>query len=162
RLAKSSGLLRDALRVLASELDLDRFLQHMLRSTAQMLDAHSAGLMLFDPETGRVEPYLNVYTGAWGVSEHPPVDPLSVALQDNQSFAGLRAVFQRPISYVYDDIKEMKEWPEGIRDVLIGLGIRSFVSLPLIVADRVLGRFVVRFSDHRAVGAEDMELLHAL
>jgi signal transduction histidine kinase len=42
------------------------------------------------------------------------------------------------------------------------LGVRSVISLPLVAADHVIARFIVRFREQRALAAEELELLHAI
>jgi signal transduction histidine kinase len=162
-LAKTGGLLRDASRVLASQLDLDRFLEHILRATTQLLGAHSVGLVLFDWQTGRIEPHLNFYSSDLTGSVRPSHDPLALALQESQDSRVMQALFEQTTPVVVPDLEEVAHyWPERVLQVLRELGVRSVISLPLVAADHVLARFIVRFAEKRSLAAEELELLHAI
>lgn len=162
-LAKTGGLLRDALRVLASQLDLDRFLEHILRATTQLLGAHSVGLVLFDWQTGRIEPHLNFYSADLTGSVQPSHDPLALALQESQDMRALQGLFEQKTPVVVPDLDEVAHyWPKRVLKVLRELGVRSVISLPLVAADHVLARFIVRFREKRLLAAEELELLHAI
>jgi signal transduction histidine kinase len=135
---------------LTSDLDLDRVLDTLVRSTARALGGKACSLRLLDPDTGLLR--LVAVTGlSDAYLAKGDVDPQQSPV-DREVLAGKTVA-------VEDVVKGgLLQYPEeAVRE-----GIRSVLCAPLTVRDRTIG--VLRFysADVRQFGPEDQDFLATL
>ncbi len=135
---------------LTSDLDLDRVLDTLVRSTARALGGKACSLRLLDPDThmlrlAAVTGLSEAYLAKGDVNpEHSPMD--------REVLAG------RTVAIADVDAGGLLQYPEEARRE----GIRSVLCAPLTVRDRTIG--VLRFysEDVRQFGSEDQDFLATL
>jgi signal transduction histidine kinase len=163
KLTVANALLRETSERLGAVEDLDIFLGRVLLAICEATGGHSASLWLVDPqdpthyrlhhvvEDGRVV--------AGAQSSHPQRETGST-LEDRARFD--------PHGYgpgakpVQIDVATGGGLHPNQRAYLLGMGVRSLVSVPLVLGDRSLGDFFIRLTDDRRLVGEDLDLVQAL
>lgn len=161
-LAKANSVLQESLAVLASQPELDRFLEHVLAAIAEPLHAHSSVLLLIDESSGTIRPHLSYRNGVIQTAEELGTSGLARALEACRGDPAFKAEFESAVPHVYTDVSSTDRLPEGLRRALVALGAQSAISIPVRVGERVLARFAVRFDREHVPVPGELELLQAL
>lgn len=161
-LANANSVLQESLAVLASQPELDRFLEHVLAAIAEPLHAHSCVLLLLDEASGSIRLHLSYREGVIQTAEELDASSIARSLEASRGDPAFRAEFESPVSHVYVDVSSTDRLPEGIRQSLVAIGARSAISIPVLVGERLLGRFAVRFDHQHEPLPGELELLQAL
>ncbi|MDB6039411.1 MAG: domain S-box protein, partial [Verrucomicrobiales bacterium] len=151
--------LTKTLDALALETEPDKFLEHLLRTIAMQLGAHSCGVW-------RVQENSNLLAFAFAFENSNlimksdsvlgPVSP-SLRIEDVWPWP---EVFRTRRAYVLEDIREGPSFPW--RDHVLALGVVTILVVPMLIAGRVEGVIGIRFTERRKFRSEEIELAQAL
>ncbi|HEX4119691.1 MAG TPA: GAF domain-containing protein [Verrucomicrobiae bacterium] len=147
------------LDVISTESALDKLVEHVLRTVAKQLGAHSSSVWLKDEsremmvfefalEAGKLKTKNDAALAA--ISPTSPADAFWPWPEVNRT--------GRP--YVIEDVREGPDIPW--RDHLLAQGIITILVVPLLVAGKVAGVMGIRFTHKRIFRPEEMELSQAL
>lgn len=138
--AQTRMLIR-SLGILAAESNLDKFLGHVLKVTVQQLDCVGGTLWFPDPLTGHIRlhlEYLDARIIPTSESQHPAVlQPLPVGGRGVSTFPT-----DRPETYVLSD--EVAGMPEENRAYINSLGVRTLLTVPMLLGRQTMGWICVR------------------
>ena len=146
-----SEMLIQSLNFLAAESNLDKFLGHVLKVTVQQLRGVGGTLWFPDPLTRSTRLYLE-YLDARIIpaaeSHHPAVmHPLPVGGRPVSTFPTGRAE-----TYVLSD--EVSGMPEENRAYINSLGVRTLLTVPMVLGKETVGWICVRSSKSDPVELE--------
>jgi len=140
--AQTRMLIR-SLGILAAESNLDVFLGHVLKVTVQQLNGVGGTLWFPDPLTGRIRlhlEYLDSRIIPARQSHHPAVlSPLPVGGRGISTFPT-----DRPETYVLSDV--VAGMPEENRAYINSLGVRTLLTVPMVLGRETVGWICVRSS----------------
>jgi signal transduction histidine kinase len=138
-----SELLIQSLSFLAAESNLDKFLGHVLKVTVQQLEGVGGTLWFPDPTNGAIRlhlEYLDSRVIPAAASHHPAVlQLLPVGGRPVSTFPR-----DRPETYVLSD--EVSGMPEENRAYINSLGVRTLLTVPMILGKETVGWICVRSS----------------
>lgn len=138
-----SEMLIQSLNFLAAESNLDKFLGHVLKVTVQQLQGVGGTLWFPDPASGSVRlhlEYLDSRIIPAAESHHPAVPrPLPVGGRPISTFPVARAE-----TYVLSG--EVSGMPEENRAYINSLGVRTLLTVPMVLGKETVGWICVRSS----------------
>jgi signal transduction histidine kinase len=138
-----SQMLIESLGILAAESDLDKFLGHVLRVTVQQLEGVGGTLWFPDPLTGGAQlhlEYLNRTVLSASRSQHPAVlKPLPVGGRGISTFPT-----EHPETYVL--AASVAGMPEENRAYINSIGVRTLLTVPMLLGRETVGWICVRSS----------------
>ena len=136
-----SQMLIQSLGILTAESNLDSFLGHVLKATVQQLDCVGGTLWFPDPQSGAIRlhlEYLDSRVIPASQSQHPAVlHPLPVGGRPVSTFP-----MDRPETYVLSDA--VSGMPEENRAYISSLGVRTLLTVPMILGKETMGWICVR------------------
>jgi signal transduction histidine kinase len=136
-------MLIESLEVLTNEPDIDRFLGHVLEVTVQQLEGVGGTLWFPDPENDSVRlhlEYLEARIIPAEESHHPAVlRPLPVGGRGVSTFP-----IERPEMYLMQDAVD--GMPEVNRAYINSLGVRTLLTVPMVLGTETVGWICVRSS----------------
>jgi signal transduction histidine kinase len=139
-----SEMLIQSLNFLAAESNLDKFLGHVLKVTVQQLRGVGGTLWFPDPVTGTTRlhlEYLDSRIIPAAASHHPAVThPLPVGGRPVSTFPTDRAE-----TYVL--CQEVSGMPEENRAYINSLGVRTLLTVPMVLGKETVGWICVRSSE---------------
>ena len=147
------------LDALALESEPDKFLEHVLRTIDEQLDAHSCSVWRREETSGLVEFAFAFEYGRLVTRNDAMVAAISPSLSE-ESVWPWPEVFRTGRPYMLEDIREGPPFPW--RDHVLSQGVVAILIVPMLVAGRVEGVIGIRFTRKRAFRAEEMELAQAL
>jgi signal transduction histidine kinase len=163
-LALANALLRETSERLGAVEDLDAFLGRVLLTMHGVVGGHSATMWLVDPERpdhytihhvvedGRVVPAAQ--------SSHVRRDVGTTPTPKARNYLRFLGPAAKPIQA--DLLTDRSLYHEDERAYLLGMGVRSLVTVPLVLGDRLLGFFTIRLTHNRRLIGEELELVQAL
>ncbi|MEO5716148.1 MAG: PAS domain-containing protein [Luteolibacter sp.] len=147
------------LEALVAEPEPDRFLEHVLRTITEQLDAHSSSIWRKDLSTGQMK-FECAFEGGRMVSDSTVNGATSDPLQPLPGASFPRGVVLTERASVIDDIRDAPVSPW--RDHLISQGVVTVLLVPTAIAGRVEGVISIRFSHRRMFCTGELELAQAL
>src|SRR6201982_872983 len=159
RLAKANEALRGCLNMLATVPELDKFLGQVMMAITRQLGAVSCMLEVFG--TGQKRPLIDLLFQNGRVMS--PADAsypeayrlLAVEELGVQSWEVCTAVL-----HLEDPQTMVKQ--EGLRNYLLGQGVKTLLTIPLISRGELNGVLHFRFAEECVFPAEELELARAL
>ncbi|MFN8453968.1 MAG: PAS domain S-box protein [Anaerolineae bacterium] len=145
RKTKELTALNNAIRVMASSLDLQTVLDHILEQLAQVVDYDSAALMLVAGESVKVQ-------AVRGFKEARQILSVDSKIVDYPLFQEMLKS-RRPI--IIADVKTNPNFRRWIGTE----AIRSWAGVPLIVGDQVIGQLSIDKRQPDFYGEPDVELV---
>jgi len=146
------------LDALSMESAPDRLVEHVLRTIAGQLGAHSVSVWRRDGSSGTLK-FECAFEGGRLVTKSEKtaanVPPLRI-----EEVWPWPEVFRTGKATVLEDIRTGP--PFLWREHLIGLGIVTVLVAPMLVSGRLAGMIGIRFTEKRAVQAQELELAQAL
>lgn len=144
---------------LATESEPDKFLEHVLRTITEQLDAHSSSVWRKDEATRLME-FQCAFEGGRLVTDSEvkvaAFDPM-VPLPD---IGVPRSSVPASRPSVLEDIRQAPASPW--RDYLISRGVVTVLFVPTAIAGQVEGMISIRFASRRNFGTGEMGLAQAL
>ena len=146
-----SEMLIESLGFLTAESNLDKFLGHVLKVTVQQMQGVGGTLWFPDPATKSIRlhlEYLDARIIPASDSHHPAVlHPLPVGGRPVSTFP-----MDRAETYVLSD--EVSGMPEENRAYINSLGVRTLLTVPMVLGKETVGWICVRSSKAEPVELE--------
>jgi signal transduction histidine kinase len=159
---QTAALVR-TLDLLAAEPSLEAFLGHVLRAITEQLEAHSSALYLYDPDKEAVVLHNVCQDGrVWSGPQEPGPLVASQPMQIERENQAWQALNQTRAPLVFEDIPNHPLVRDDIREWAATYGIKTILLAPLLLDDRLVGTFSVRFPEPRRCYPEEKELAQAL
>ncbi|MBV8275119.1 MAG: GAF domain-containing protein, partial [Verrucomicrobia bacterium] len=158
-LAKANQALRGCLDALATVPKLDEFIGQVMAAITRQLGAVSSNLRMLDSEQNRMRVEL-IFQEGRVMSPADAGYPASLRLLPLSELGF--ASFEEPVTVVHLAKPEGLVVSEGMRDHLLGLGIKTLLSIPLLSRGNAYGLLSFRFTDERDFDTEELEIARAL
>ena len=157
-LAKANEALRGCLDALASVPELDELIGQMMAAITRHLDAASSVLRLRDFELNCLTVELVFQDGRVMTPTEAkyPLGFLSTPLDERQL-----ELLKRPAAVLHL-LENIPPIPDAYRSVLLELGVRTLLVVPLNLATQLIGCLVFRFAEDREFRPEEIEIAQAL
>jgi two-component system NarL family sensor kinase len=159
QLARANEALRGCLDTLAQVPELDDFLGQVMAAITRQLGAGFSTLRMLNLEQNRLTLEL-VFRDDRVLSADEADFPESFRSRspDEQNFA---AFLNQPTTVTHL-LDPNSPTPEGLRDYLLGIGIKSVLVIPLSSRGQAYGLFSVYFNQERRFEPEEIEIARAL
>jgi two-component system NarL family sensor kinase len=159
QLARANEALRGCLDTLAQVPELDDFLGQVMAAITRQLGAGFSTLRMLNLEQNRLTLEL-VFRDDRVLSADEADFPESFRSRspDEQNFA---AFLNQPTTVTHL-LDPNSPTPEGLRDYLLGIGIKSGLVIPLSSRGQAYGLFSVYFNQERRFEPEEIEIARAL
>jgi signal transduction histidine kinase len=159
QLARANEALRGSIDTLAQVPELDDFLGQVMAAITRQLGAVFSTLRMIDPEQNRLTLEL-VFRDNRVLSPDETDFPENwrSRSRDEQDYA---AYLTQP-STVTHLLDPDSPTPAGLREYLLGIGIKSGLIIPLISRGQAHGLFSVYFDEERQFDPEEIEIARAL
>jgi two-component system NarL family sensor kinase len=159
QLARANEALRGCLDTLAQVPELDDFLGQVMAAITRQLGAGFSTLRMLNLEQNRLTLEL-VFRDDRVLSADEADFPESFRSRspDEQNFA---AFLNQPTTVTHL-LDPNSPTPEGLRDYLLGIGIKSGLVIPLSSRGQAHGLFSVYFNQERRFEPEEIEIARAL
>jgi signal transduction histidine kinase len=164
RLAELSSANRALLRTLgalAAEPQLDEFLGTVVASITGQLKAVSSSLWLFDDEARTATLHLAYHDGRVLTGAESGYPQTAFSLDDFASHPSWVTLLRERRPWVHQ-VDTATSIPPALRDYLVAQGVKTTMSFPLALGERIIGLFNVRFETEAPIAPEKLELAHAL
>lgn len=159
QLARANEALRGSIDTLAQVPELDDFLGQVMAAITRQLGAGFSTLRMLDPEQNRLTLEL-VFRDNRVLSPEEADFPeiWRSRSRDEQNYA---AYLTQPttVTHLLDPDSPT---PAGLREYLLGIGIKSGLIIPLISRGQAHGLFSVYFDEERQFDPEEIEIARAL
>jgi signal transduction histidine kinase len=156
RLAKANEALRGCLDMLATVPELDEFLGQVMTAMIRQLGAVSCILKVFSAEQKR--PLFDLLFQDGRVIS--PADASYPQIYRSLSLEELDIQPCTTVLHLQDPQTMLK--PEGLRNYLLGQGVKTLLTIPLISRGELNGVLRFRFAEECDFTAEELELARAL
>ena len=157
-LAKANEALRGCLDALASVPELDEFLGQVMGAMTRQLCAASSVLRLRNFEKNALTLDLVFQDGrVMTPAEAKYPERLQTIPLDERQLALLKQ--PAAVIHLLDDITQI---PHAFRSYLLGLGVKTSLVIPLILAKQLVGSLTFRFTEDREFRPEELEIARAL
>ncbi len=160
-LARANQALKQTLDILATEIEIDRVLGHVLSVTTQFLGGSASTLWLKARDTETISLHLFYRDGRLlpGPESGHRLAGECVDLDRQDLFA--LAVFRigRP---VWHEVETSPALDEVGRAYLKGQAVKRLLGVPLVLGEKAIGAIVVRFAELRQFGYVELELAQGL
>jgi len=159
QLARANEALRVSIDTLAQVPELDDFLGQVMAAITRQLGAVFSTLRMIDPERSRLTLEL-VFRDNRVLSPDEAEFPENWRSRtlDDQHYA---AYLTKP-PFVTHLLDPGSPTPTGLREYLLGIGIKSGLIIPLISRGQAHGLFSVYFDEERQFDPEETEIARAL
>ncbi|MBE2214571.1 MAG: PAS domain S-box protein [Opitutaceae bacterium] len=147
------------LDALALEAEPDRIREHVLRTIAEQLSAHSCSVWQREPDTGLMTFACALENDRLVTGHEHTIASISPSLRIEDIWPWPE-VFRTGKPYLLEDIRQGPDFPW--REHVLKLGIVTILIVPMLVAGEVHGVIGIRFTRARSFQAEEMELAQAL
>ena len=151
--------LKQTLDSLAKDAWPDRLAQHILRTVAKQLGAHSCSVWRRHEPSGVIA-FEFAFEGDRFVNKSDAIiNGLSLVLPMTEEWPW-PAAFREGKHCLMLDIGEVPPFP--LRDRLVAIGIRTVLFVPMLVAGRIEGAISIRFAYKRTFRPEEIEFAQTL
>jgi signal transduction histidine kinase len=151
-LLKRMERLMDVSRVLASTLDLNKLLRHIILAAKELTDTEEASIMLFDPNTGELR-----FEAATNTDQSETLDGIAIPMEG--SVAGWIVTNAKPL--LVPDTSQDARWSQVV-DQKISFVTRSILGVPLVTREKTLGALEAINKRQGTFTEEDVETLQTL
>src|SRR5882724_3831033 len=157
-LTKANEALRQCLDALASVPELDELLGQIMAAITRQLGAASAVLRLRDFEQNCLTIDLVFQDGRVMTPAEAkyPERLQSIPLDERQL-----GLLKQPAAVLHL-LENIPPVPDAHRSLLLGLGVRTLLIVPLNLASQLLGSLTFRFAEDRGFRPEEIEIARAL
>lgn len=160
-LARANQALKQTLDLLATEMDIDHVLGHVLRVITQILGGSASALWLKERESESVSLHLFFRDGRLfpGPESGHRFAGESVSLERKGLFTAEVFRHRRP---VWHEVDISPVLDESAREYLKAEAVKVLLGVPLILGEKAIGSIVVRFPELRQFGFNELELAQGL
>jgi signal transduction histidine kinase/PAS domain-containing protein len=151
--------LKNSLDSLTQESGPDKFLEHVLRTITEQLDAHSSSVWRREDGNGLVSFQCAFEGGRLMSKSNASIAAISPSLPI-QAIWPWPEVFESGKPSVLEDIRAGPVFPW--REHLMAQGVITILIVPMAIAGQIDGVIGIRFTRKRIFRAEEMELAQAL
>jgi GAF domain-containing protein len=155
-LAKANEALLECLNALALVPELDEFLGQVMIAITRQLGAASSALRWRNHQQ-------NCLTLDFVFQDGRVMTPAEAKYPENLQSIPLDEprMFESPatVLHLLDNLVAM---PEAHRSYLAGLGVKTVLNIPLVIARQLIGCLTFRFNDDREFRPEEIEIARAL
>jgi len=157
-LAKANEALRGCLDSLASVPELDEFLGQVMAAMTRQLGAASSVLRLRNFERNVLTLDLVYQDGRVMTPAEAkyPEKLRTVPLDERQN-----NLLKQPATVIHF-LNDISPVPEAFRSYLLGLGVKTSLVIPLLLARELVGSLTFRFTEDREFRPEELEIARAL
>jgi signal transduction histidine kinase len=157
-LAKANEALRGCLDSLASVPELDEFLGQVMAAMTRQLGAASSVLRLRNFERNALTLDLVYQDGRVMTPAEAkyPENLRTVPLDERQT-----RLLKKPAAVIHL-LNDISQVPEAFRSYLLGLGVKTSLVIPLVLAKQLVGSLTFRFTADREFRPEELEVARAL
>jgi signal transduction histidine kinase len=160
RMARSQvEALKQALDSIAMDASSDRLAQHIARTITEQLGAHSSSVWRRSEATDSINFEFAFEGGRFVTKSDAIIAGLSLLLPMEEAWPWI-APFREGRHCLIEDIRSVPPFP--LRDRLIAIGIVTVLMVPMLVAGRLEGAFVARFSHRRPMRPSEIEFAQTL
>lgn len=157
-LASANRALKETLDVLATEPDITMSLGHVLRVITEQLRACSSAVWLNARDSD--ESFCNLIYHEGEIVTPGSAHPAAKAWPHRRDLAWKAHIKQRrPVVY---DLESTDDINPQRREMLRRLGVKTLLGVPLLLGDKAVGSFTVRFLEKRDFSPQQLELAQAL
>ena len=161
-LAKANEALKHTLDLLATEPTIDAFLGQVLAILTDQLQAASSSLWLFDWDAQTSNLHLVCQQGQIIPGAQAGYPSTVLPFADFRDDPGWRTVVNERRPWVHEAATS-SSFTEAIRSQLMAQGVKTILSIPLVLGDRAIGSFNMRLTAALpSVLPEQIELAQAL
>jgi PAS domain S-box-containing protein len=146
------------LDALASETEPDRFLDHVLRSITEQLQAHGTSVWRRDGASGLMSFEFAFENGKLVTKTSANLAAVSPSLPIDEVWPWPE-IFRTGKPRVLEDIRQGPPFPW--RDRLVAQGVVTILTVPMLIAGQVEGVIGIRFTTRRDFCAGEMDLAQA-
>ena len=158
KLTEANEALRRCLDAIALVPEVDEFLGQVMAATTRQLSASSSALFLRNGESDFLSLDL-VFQGGRVMTPAEANYPQQVrSLRLSRTRLDL---LEQPATSV-DLVNDPGRIPDAHRCYLLGLGVKTLLVIPLVIAGRLIGGLTFRFTEHREFEPEEVEIARAL
>jgi signal transduction histidine kinase len=157
QLARANEALRGSIDTLAQVPELDDFLGQVMAAITRQLGAVFSTLRMLEPEQNRLTLEL-VFRDNRVLSPDEAGFPENWRSRDEQNYA---AYLTQPTTVTHL-LAPDSPTPAGLREYLLGIGIKSGLIIPLISRGQAHGLFSLYFDEERHFDPEEIEIARAL
>jgi signal transduction histidine kinase len=156
-LAKANEALRECLDALVSVPELDELIGEMMAAITRQLGAASSVLRLRDFEHNCLTVELAFQDGRviTPAETMHPEGFLSIPLDERQF-----GLLKQPAAVLHL-LENISLIPDAPRSLLLGLGVKTLLVIPLNLATQLIGCLVFRFDEDREFRPEEIEIARA-
>lgn len=151
-----------SLHAVAGEPSLEALCGQLLNTIVTELGADSGAFWLCNEDDEMVARIYLAFEGGRVVrgedSAHPGREPRPIP---EELASHWRRHRYDPVVYQQEDYLESASL-EFCREYYVDQGVRTVVTLPLVLGERLFGTFAIRWAVHRALGESDLRLATAL
>ena len=160
RMARSQvEALRFALDSLATDASSDRLAQHIARTITEQLGAHSSSVWRRNDEHGAILFEFAFEGGRFVTKSDAIIAGLSLVLPMEEEWPWPGPFLGGRHCHILD-IRTVRAFP--LRDRLVAIGIVTVLMVPMLIAGRLEGAFVARFTRRRPMLPEEIEFAQTL
>jgi PAS domain S-box-containing protein len=158
QLAKANEALRECLDALASVPELDEFLGQVMAAMTRQLGAASSVLRLCNFEK-------NVLTLDLVFQNERIMTPAEAKYPESLQTLPLDerqlSMLNKPATVIHL-LGNFATIPDSHRSYLVGLGTKTLLIIPLVIARQLIGSLTFRFTEDRELRTEEIEIAQAL
>lgn len=160
-LARANQALKQTLDILATEIEIDHVLGHVLSVITQILGGSASTLWLKDRESETIALHLFYCDGRLlpGAESGHRLAGESVNLNRQDLFA--LAVF-RQTNPIWHEVETSAALDDAARAYLKHQAVMGLLGIPLVLGKKTIGSIVVRFPQLRRFGSVELELAQGL
>jgi signal transduction histidine kinase len=157
-LAKANEALRGCLDALASVPELDEFLGQVMGAMTRQLGAASSVLRLRNFEQNVLTVDLVFQNGRvmTPAEAEYPTRLQTIPLDERQL-----NLLKQPATVIHL-LNDIPAIPEAFKSYLLGLGVKTSLVIPLVLAQQLFGSVTFRFTEDRGFRPEELEIARAL
>jgi len=157
-LAKANEALRGCLDALASVPELDEFLGQVMGAMTRQLGAASSVLRLRNFEQNVLTLDLVFQNGRVMTPAEAkyPTRLQTIPLDERQL-----NLLKQPATVIHL-LNDISPIPEAFKSYLLGLGVKTSLVIPLVLARQLFGSVTFRFTEDRGFRPEELEIARAL
>ncbi len=153
-------ILSRTLHTLTTNSELDRFLRQVLVVITEQLDVPSCTVWLYNSAENIYSLHMTCNEGIILTGQQQLGHPSTTVPLHAQNKAWVTSYLNH-VPVICNDVANEPAFPIAVRSYLHGLGVKSLLSVPLIMDKEVIGVLNIRNTKRANFTSEEIELAHA-